>query len=120
MRNATVTVLVFVASAMLAQDGTRQLWNAEFLEKRPAGAAGTSQGATKITYKPAAALKPVAKGATQTMVGITLWRLREPKTAESGTRLLVLEKPGAQTREQVPERIDSSTILSIGDQVRLT
>jgi hypothetical protein len=118
MRSAIVSILVFAASALIAQEGTRQLWNTEFLDKRPAGAARPAAAAP--VYKSAKPLPPAPKNGTQTMVGITLWRLRDPKPAEpAGTRLLVLEKPGGQSREEVPERIDADSVLSVGDHVRL-
>jgi hypothetical protein len=122
-RRTPFTIAVFVAATALAQEATRQLWNTEFINKRPAPASAAAP-AKPVSYRPIAGSKlagPGANGTIQTTIGITLWRLRDPKPAETGnTRLLVLERPGAQTREQIPERVDTSTLLSNGDQVRLT
>src|SRR3954465_10418626 len=91
---------VFVASAV-AQDGdTRQLWNPEFAKKRPEAPAAVRPGPAP-KYKPIAhSATPSARAGSGTMVGVTLWRMRDPKPADAGgTRLLVLEQ-GTKGREQ--------------------
>ena len=109
-------------AAMAQEDGTRQLWNTEFLKNRPAGTNPAT--APKVRYKPVAegtkTGSPSAPVGSGTMLGVTLWRMRAPKTSdEPGTRLLVLGA-GDQSREQTPERIDAATPLANGDKVRLT
>jgi hypothetical protein len=113
------SVLLFVFAAAAQEDATRQLWNTEFQKKRPAGS-GTARPA-QVKYKPVAASAPgvTAPAGQATMLGVTLWRMRDPKPSDAaGTRLLVLEKGG--TREQVPERISAATPLGAGDRVHLT
>ena len=120
MKSAASLLAIFAMFAIAQDDATRQLWNTEFLKKRPAGTTTARPAAVK--YKPVAeSVKPSATPAgSGTMLGITLWRMRDPKPADgTGTRLLVLE-PGEQTREQTPERVDSGTALGNGDKVRLT
>jgi hypothetical protein len=117
---AKAAVIVMFAGAGVAQnDATRQIWNTEFLQKRPAG---KSKSPPPVTYRPSAALPvPAEENRNKVLVGVTLWRLRPPRTAErEGVRLLVLDQKGAQQGEQTPERIDTATPLADGDLVRLS
>ena len=113
------SLLALLAAAALAQeDNTRQIWSAQILKNRPAGRSGAPAAAPR--YKPvvqsAGASAPAGDG---TVVGVTLWRMRDPKPSDgTGTRLLVLE--GDRSRKQTPERVDSSMPLGNGDEVRLT
>jgi hypothetical protein len=107
------------------EEGIRQLWNTQFLEKRPAGK--SKKAAPKnLVYKPAgtakAPLKPPPPGNSETVLGVTLWRLRKPRPADDpNSRLLVLEDDGSTPQgELVPERLDVETPLARGDRVRLT
>jgi len=105
-------------AAALAQEGTRQLWNTEFLSQRPP----VKQGAAPqkpITYRPVGGAAPGAGPGV--MVGVTIWKLRNAMPSEaSGARLLILEKAGASRTETVPERIEAGSPLAPGDRVRLT
>jgi hypothetical protein len=109
------------------QDTTRNLWDTEFVQKRPQG---TSTPKKNVTYKrtkrpvqaavPKAATPAPPKLASDSMVGVTVWRLRPSKTADSGAaRLLVHEKEGDSGVEWVPERLDTNTPISEGQRVRL-
>jgi len=113
----TASLLVLFAMAAIAQEGnTRQIWNTEIQKKRPAGT-GAAPAAPR--YKPLAQAKSAIPSGDGTVVGVTLWRMRDPKPSDgTGTRLLVLE--GDRSREQTPERVDSSMPLGNGDEVRLT
>jgi hypothetical protein len=118
----TTSFALIVLSAIAQEDSQRQLWNTEFFKNRPPS--NRAAPAAPIRYKPVAPVeKPAAKTATTesaTMLGITLWRMRQPKPADgAGARLLVL-MVGDGAREQTPERVDFSTPLANGDLVRLT
>jgi hypothetical protein len=111
------------------QDMTRNLWDTEFLQKRPQGTSTPKKNTTyKRTKRPAQAsvAKPAApatvptKLASDSVLGVTLWRLRPSKASDSGVaRLLVHEKEGDSGVEWVPERIDTNTPISEGQRVRL-
>jgi hypothetical protein len=121
MKTAASFLAMFVMVAIAQEETTRQLWNTEFLKKRPASNS-PAQSAAQPNYKPIA--QPVKTPATPagsgTMLGVTLWRMRDPKPSDAaGTRLLVLES-NSEKREQTPERVDSGTPLTKGDHVRLT
>ena len=51
-------------------------------------------------------------------IGITVWRLRPSRENDEGGRVLVLD--GLKQTSYTPERIAASTLLNIGDRVRLT
>jgi hypothetical protein len=51
-------------------------------------------------------------------VGVTIWRLRPSRSADSGARILVMEN--AKETQWTPERISANTPLHVNDRVRLT
>jgi hypothetical protein len=111
--------IVLAAAAVLAQDGTRQLWNSEFRKSRPPGKQASPP--PQVTYHPVGPVNPgPAPAVPQTMLGVTLFRLRVPKPQDhQGARLLVIEKTG-EKRDLLPERVEANTVLSNGDRVRLS
>src|SRR6185312_13763816 len=54
----------------------------------------------------------------ETVVGVTLWRLRLARATDSGERLIVHE--GADAAEWLPERISANTKLDQGDRLRIS
>jgi hypothetical protein len=121
MKATTSLLALFVLAALAQEDSTRQLWNTEFLKNRPAGKGAVP--AAPVRYKPlaeSAKAAAIAPPGSETMLGVTLWRMRAPKPSDAaGTRLLLLDS-GDQSREQTPERIDAATPLGSGDEVRIT
>jgi hypothetical protein len=128
-----LVVLPIVVASILAQDKTaqpqdvttRQIWNTEFLKKRPAGAGTANANNPNASYRPVGdpPKTPVAapdRGGV--MLGVTLWRLRPGRSRDIGARLLVLPPPGAKTEpdSEVPERLDPNTPLNPEDKVRLS
>jgi hypothetical protein len=107
------------------EEGIRQLWNTQFLQKRPEGK--SKKAAPKnLSYKPVgtakASPKAASPGTSDTVLGVTLWRLRKPRPADDpNSRLLVLEDDASSPQgELVPERLEVETPLLRGDRVRLT
>jgi hypothetical protein len=127
MKIAASLLALLVTTASAQEDGTRQLWNTEFLKKRPEGpapASATPHPAAHPKYKPVApsfktpaVTTPVGSG---TMIGVTLWRIREATSADQpGSRLLVLPRPGEQ-KSATQERIDISSRITKSDGYRFT
>ena len=54
----------------------------------------------------------------ETVVGVTLWRLRRANQTDSGERLIVHE--GADAAEWLPERISPNTKLDQGERLRIS
>lgn len=82
--------------------GKRDLWDSNFLNKRPPGKG-----------------KTLPKTNDDALVGITLWRLRPSNSNDDpGVRSLIHDDD--QTREWTPERIQADTALHENDKVRLS
>ncbi|MGH9673189.1 MAG: DUF4384 domain-containing protein [Bryobacteraceae bacterium] len=135
-------VLLVCSGAVLAQDpgeGFRQLWNKELLDKRPGAKNPKESLNRKAVYKPVSKPGPVpvksdpkppsttsstpkpALAANDTLLGVTLWRLRRSAATDNpNTRLLVLPPGGGDEVEYTPERISGETPVADGDRVRLT
>jgi hypothetical protein len=124
MRIALCSALAMLAAlgAVAQEELTRQLWNSEFIGKRPAGTGAPAKPPSYRRTTPVspqtASPPPAGEG---TILGLTLWRVRPPRPADAaGTRLLVLEPTGGGAGEQVPERLSADTVLAEGDRVRLS
>lgn len=104
------------------QDGeqTRKLWDSEFFKSKGKPAAG-KPAAPRRRYRIVTPKIPVDRVDGETVVGITLWRLR-PSTAadDKQTRLLKHSKDNTKVAQWTPERISVDTPLAIGQRVRLS
>jgi len=146
IRLALVVAAIIAATATaFPQQGTREIVSTDFTKNRPAAteSPATTSGALGGTStkalpksrvyrpvtKPVAAskgtkptsprpAKPSSAGTGVAQLGITIWRLREAKPADAGTRQLVRDQSG--TTEWIPERIESDTLLRAGDRVRIS
>ncbi len=102
--------------AQQADDVTRKLWDTAF------NSSSTNKKSTRRrssgNYRNATPNVPVDKVAPDTVVGVTLWRLRAANRAESGERLIVHDDNA--TSEWLPERISAGTRLVQGDKLRIS
>jgi hypothetical protein len=114
---AICLLLLLLAPIVPAQDDdtTRKLWDTAFIDqpKRPTG--GSS---AKRRYRIATPNVPVDRVAGDTVVGVTLWRLRPTRAADTGERILVQEGP--ESVNWIPERVEVDTKLAAGTRVRLS
>ncbi|MBK5290415.1 MAG: DUF4384 domain-containing protein [Acidobacteriia bacterium] len=119
------------AQAQTSEEGIRQLWNSQFLDKRPPAktTAATAAKPKPAVYKsvPSASTTKAAVKSSRpaspndTLVGLTLWLLRKPRaTDDPNSRLLILEDDTSNTGELVPERLDAESPVKEGDRVRIT
>ena len=101
--------------AQKADEATRKLWDTAFIE-----ASKTSRKSSKrrSNYRIATPNVPVDNVAPDTVVGVTIWRLRPANRSDSGERLIVHDDNA--TKEWLPERISASTRLVQGDRLRIT
>ena len=107
----------FLATAQKPDEQTRKLWDTAFIipaankttasRRRPAG-----------RYRVATPNVPTDNVAPDTVVGVTIWRLRPANRTESGERLIVHDDNS--TNEWLPERISSTTRLTQGDRLRIS
>ena len=113
---ALSSCLVEPGSLVLAQksdEATRKLWDTAFI------ASSTSRRSSKRrSYRVATPNVPVDNVAPDTVVGVTIWRLRPANRSDSGERLIVHDD--SATKEWLPERISANTRLVQGDRLRIS
>jgi hypothetical protein len=105
-----LVLLVLSISAQRPEDMTRKLWDTAF-------SSSTTKKSTnrRRAYRNATPNVPVNNVAPETVVGMTLWRLRSPRRTDVGERLIVHDGT-----EWVPERISATTKLGQGDRLRIS
>ena len=115
----SLTLLVLVAGSVLMaqnpEDMTRKLWDTAFT-----GSSTAKKNTRRRTssYRLATPNVPTNNVAPETVVGVTLWRLRPARQTDSGERLIVHEDNS--DNEWIPERISASTRLVQGDKLRIS
>jgi len=94
------------------EDATRKLWDTAFT--------GSTRKTTnrRRAYRNATPNVPVNNVSPETVVGVTLWRLRPATRNDSGERLIVHDNNASS--EWVPERIAANTRLGQGDRLRIS
>ena len=110
-------LLILIVVSGLAQkpeDATRKLWDTAFI----ASSSSKKTTARRRAYRNATPNVPVNNVAPETVVGVTLWRLRPANRADSGERLIVHDDNA--TSEWTPERISATTRLVQGDKLRIS
>ena len=107
--------------AQSANDSSRQIVLDRFNKARPETVAGATappkRRALRPRYRRSSAVGTVAAKNSEE-IGVTVWRLRPARPNDTGARLLVLD--GLKQEQWVPERIEATTPLNIGDRVRIT
>lgn len=110
-------LLVLIVVSVLAQkpeDETRKLWDTAFI----APSSNKKTPARRRAYRNATPNVPVNNVAPDTVVGVTLWRLRPASRSDSGERLIVHDANAVS--EWMPERISATTRLAQGDRLRIS
>jgi hypothetical protein len=107
----------FSGRAQRADEMTRKLWDTAFLtpatNKKTAGRRRTGGN-----YRVATPNVPTDNVAPDTVVGVTIWRLRPATRSDSGERLITHDDNA--TTEWLPERISATTKLVQGDRLRIS
>ena len=121
---ASLTLLVLIATsfcfverramAQTPEEMTRKLWDTAFI----ATSNNRRSAKRRSNYRIATPNVPVENVAPDTVVGVTIWRLRPAKRVDSGERLIVHDD--SATKEYVPERISAGTKLVQGDRLRIS
>jgi hypothetical protein len=101
-------------SAQKPEDATRKLWDTAFIDSPSNKKTPTRRRA----YRIATPEVPVNNVAPETVVGVTLWRLRPANRSDSGERLIVHDDSAVS--EWLPERISATTRLVQGDRLRIS
>jgi hypothetical protein len=121
---ASLTLLILIATsfcfvepraiAQTPEEMTRKLWDTAFI----ASSNNRRSAKRRSSYRIATPNVPVENVAADTVVGVTIWRLRPAKRVDSGERLIVHDD--SATKEYVPERISAATKLVQGDRLRIS
>ena len=112
-----VLLILVAVSVLMAQnpdDMTRKLWDTAFTGSSPKK--NTRRRAS--SYRLATPNVPTNNVAPETVVGVTLWRLRPARQSDSGERLIVHDDNS--DNEWIPERISAHTRLVQGDKLRIS
>jgi hypothetical protein len=99
------------------EETTRKLWDTAFstIRRKPARRGrNTARGG----YRVATPRVPPAGVSGDSVVGVTVWRLRPSGDADEGERMIVHE--GSDAAAWIPERVPGNVGLSEGDRVRLS
>lgn len=104
-----------MVTAQKADEQTRKLWDTAFSEEtsRP-----RKSSRRRSRYRVKTPKVPVEDVAPDSVVGVTIWRLRPANRSDSGERLIVHDDNA--TKEWVPERISATTRLAQGDRLRIS
>jgi len=100
--------------AQKADEATRKLWDTAFIETSKT----RKPSRRRSGYRIATPNVPVDNVAPDTVVGVTLWRLRPANRFDSGERLIVHDDNA--NSEWMPERISANTRLVQGDRLRIS
>ena len=120
---AAVCALALCAVSLVAaqgtQDGetTRKLWDTAFNSTRRKPARSGGSGPRRDYRVATPRVSPVGVSG-DSVVGVTIWRLRPSRAADEGERMIVHE--GADATAWIPERVPGNAGLSEGDRVRLS
>jgi hypothetical protein len=105
-----ISICVF---AQKPEEMTRKLWDTAFI-----ASSNKKTTTRRRAYRIATPNVPVNNVVPETVVGVTLWRLRPATRSDSGERLIVHDENA--TNEFVPERIGANTRLLQGDRLRIS
>jgi hypothetical protein len=108
-------LLTAVVAAQKSDDTTRKLWDTAFINSASSKSAARRRSRT---YRVATPKVPVADVEPDSVVGVTIWRLRPAMAKDSGERIIVHED--AATKQWLPERISPETKLAQGDKLRIS
>ena len=109
-------LLAAVSQQAQEEEATRQLWDTAFINQ------GNNRGAAKRSarrnYRIVTPQVPVMGVSADSVIGITLWRLRPTRPADTGERIIAHDGP--ESVAWLPERVSSSGRLSEGDRIRVS
>jgi len=108
-----VTLLAVVAQQAQESDATRHLWDTAFINQNK-----TSKKVVRRSYRVVTPRVSTTGVEPDSVIGVTLWRLRPNRRADAGERIIVQE--GADSTSWVPERVSSTGKLSEGDRIRIS
>jgi hypothetical protein len=110
--------LVATTQSTPDEETTRKLWDTAFSTTRRKPARSGRNTARRGNYRVATPRISPAGVSGDSVVGVTVWRLRPSRDADDGERMIVHEGSAAAT--WIPERVTANAGLFEGDRVRLS
>jgi Domain of unknown function (DUF4384) len=109
-------LLAAVPQQAQEEEATRHLWDTAFINQgnKPT----VARRPAKRSYRIVTPHVPVTGVSADSVIGITLWRLRPTRPADTGERIIAHDGP--ETVAWLPERVSSSGRLSEGDRIRIS
>ncbi len=107
----------FSLPAAAQEDRARQIIPEEFTKARPPKSTASSTGRAKYQAATAKKAADTPSGNYQ-QLGLTLWRLRPTKQADTGARIIV--HGNTDVVEWTPERVAADTPLKMGEKIRFS
>jgi len=98
-----------------AEETTRHLWDTAFIDQ---GKKAVTKRPAKRSYRIVTPRVPVVGVAPDSVIGITLWRLRPSRKADAGER--IISHDGPESVEWLPERMSSNARMAEGDRIRMS
>ena len=111
-----VSGLAVVAYQAQEEETTRNLWDTAFIDHGKKTAATRKR--TRRNYRIVTPHVPVTGVSGDTVIGVTLWRLRPTRPADTGERIITHDGP--ESVAWLPERLSSTGRLSEGDRIRMS
>jgi hypothetical protein len=111
-----LVLMALIVPAQKPEEATRKLWDTAFINSTNKKSAHRRRASG--SYRVATPNVPVDNVVPDTVVGVTIWRLRPANRSDSGERLIVHEDNAV--KEWLPERISANTRLVQGDRLRIS
>jgi hypothetical protein len=108
-------LLTAVAQQPQEEETTRHLWDTSFIDQ---GHKAATKRPARRSYRIATPRVPVVGVSPDTVIGITLWRLRPSRKSDTGERIITHDGP--ESMEWLPERVASNGRLAEGDRIRMS
>lgn len=109
-------LLVPLAQQTQENETTRHLWDTAFIDQ--GNKTSRTRRSPRRSYRVITPKVPINGVSADTVIGITLWRLRPTRRADTGERIITHEGP--QSVAWLPERVSSDGRLSEGDRIRMS
>jgi len=110
--------LVAATQSTQDEETTRKLWDTAFSTTRRKPTRSGRNTARRGNYRVATPRISPAGVSGDSVVGVTVWRLRPSRAADDGERIIVHE--GSDAATWIPERVPANAGLAEGDRVRLS
>ena len=115
-----VILLLFTNTTVFAQsddEATRKLWDTAFISSSKAHARPKRKRAQR-NYRINTPNIPIEGVDGNSVIGVTIWRLRRSAPSDTGERIIVHDDD--DDVEWSPERISATTTLAAGDRLRIS